>query len=135
MADFQKTLRSAFGKQRTDLLITIGVLSIVMMLIIPLPTWILDTLMSINLMLAIMIILIVLFTNDPLEFSLFPTILLITTVFGLSLNVSSTRLILAKGEEFDGKIIRAFATFVVGAEGASGIVIGAIIFIIIIHRT
>jgi len=132
LADFQKTLRSAFGKQRTDLLITIGVLSIVMMLIIPLPTWILDTLMSVNIMLAIMIILIVLFTNDPLEFSLFPTILLISTVFGLALNVSSTRLILSRGENFDGRIIRSFATFVVGAEGTQGIVIGAIIFIIII---
>ena len=132
MADFQKTLRSAFGKQRTDLLITIGVLSIVMMLIIPLPTWILDTLMSVNLMLAIMIILIVLFTNDPLEFSLFPTVLLVSTVFGLALNVSSTRLILSRGEDFDGRIIKAFATFVVGAEGTQGIVIGAIIFIIII---
>ncbi|MDA3811296.1 MAG: flagellar biosynthesis protein FlhA [Spirochaetaceae bacterium] len=132
MADFQKTMRSAFGKQKTDLLITIGVLSIVMMLIIPLPTWILDTLMSMNLMLAIMIILIVLFTNDPLEFSLFPTVLLLSTVYGLALNVSSTRLILSKGEDFDGRIIRAFATFVVGAEGTSGIVIGAIIFIIII---
>lgn len=132
MADFQKTLRSAFGKQRTDLLITIGVLSIVMMLIIPLPTWILDMLMSVNLMLAVMIILIVLFTNDPLEFSLFPTVLLISTVFGLALNVSSTRLILSKGEAFDGRIVRSFATFVVGAEGTQGIVIGAIIFIIII---
>jgi len=103
-----------------------------MMLIIPLPTWILDTLMSMNLMLAIMIILIVLFTNDPLEFSLFPTILLLSTVYGLALNVSSTRLILSRGEDFDGKIIKSFATFVVGAEGTSGIVIGAIIFIIII---
>ncbi|MBI9100564.1 MAG: FHIPEP family type III secretion protein, partial [Spirochaetaceae bacterium] len=101
-----------------------------MMLIIPLPTWILDTLMSVNLMLAIMIILIVLFTNDPLEFSLFPTVLLVSTVFGLALNVSSTRLILSRGEDFDGRIIKAFATFVVGAEGTQGIVIGAIIFII-----
>ncbi|MBN2655465.1 MAG: flagellar biosynthesis protein FlhA [Spirochaetales bacterium] len=132
MADIQKTLRSAFGKERTDLLITVGVLMIVMMLIVPLPTWILDTMMSVNLMLAIMIILIVLFTNDPLEFSLFPTILLVSTVFGLALNVSSTRLILAKGEGFDGRIVKAFATFVVGAEGTQGIVIGAIIFIIII---
>ncbi|MBB6481941.1 flagellar biosynthesis protein FlhA [Spirochaeta isovalerica] len=132
MADIQKTLRSAFGREKTDLLITVGVLMIVMMLIVPLPTWILDTMMSVNLMLAIMIILIVLFTNDPLEFSLFPTILLVSTVFGLALNVSSTRLILAKGEEFDGRIVRAFATFVVGAEGTQGIVIGAIIFIIII---
>ncbi len=132
MADFQKALKSVFGKQQTDLLITIGVLSIVMMLIIPLPTWMLDMLMSVNLMLAIMIILIVLFTNDPLEFSIFPTVLLISTVFGLALNVSSTRLILSRGETFDGRIVKSFATFVVGSEGTQGIVIGAIIFIIII---
>ncbi len=132
MSDFQKTLRSAFGKQNTDILIAVGVISVVLMMIIPLPTWILDTLMSMNLMFAILIILIVLFTIDPLEFSIFPTILLVSTVFGLALNVSSTRLILSKGELFNGRIVRAFATFVVGAEGQEGLVIGIIIFIIII---
>jgi flagellar biosynthesis protein FlhA len=67
-----------------------------------------------------------------LEFSVFPSILLVSTIFGLGLNVSSTRLILAQGEKFNGKIVRAFASFVVGTSGNDGLVIGFIIFIIII---
>jgi flagellar biosynthesis protein FlhA len=79
-----------------------------------------------------MIILIVMYNKDPLEFSVFPTMLLITTVFSLALNVSSTRLILTKGTLFNGKIVKAFATFVVGSEGQEGLVVGLIIFIIIV---
>ncbi|MCK5674560.1 MAG: FHIPEP family type III secretion protein, partial [Spirochaetales bacterium] len=83
------------------------------MLIIPLPTILLDFFMIINLMVSLIMILIVLYTTKPLDFSVFPTLLLITTVFGLALNVSSTRLILSKGVDFDGKIVKAFASFVV----------------------
>jgi len=126
------TFRSVFGRQAGDIIIALGVLLIVMMLIIPLPTFILDVLMTVNLMLSLLIILLVLYNKDPLEFSLFPTILLISTVFGLALNVSSTRLILGKGANFDGQIIRAFATFVVGSKGTQGLVIGFIIFIILV---
>ncbi len=126
------TFRGVFGRQAGDIIIAFGVVLIVMMLIIPLPTVILDLLMAINLMLSLLIILLVLYNKDPLEFSLFPTILLISTVFGLALNVSSTRLILGMGEAFDGRIVRAFATFVVGSEGNQGLVIGFIIFIILV---
>ena len=126
------TFRGIFGRQGGDIIIALGVVLIVMMLIIPLPTVILDLLMAINLMLSLLIILLVLYNKDPLEFSLFPTILLITTVFGLALNVSSTRLILGKGAAFNGRIVRAFATFVVGSEGSQGLVIGLIIFIILV---
>lgn len=126
------TFRGIFGRQAGDIIIAMGVILIVMMLVIPLPTVILDMLMALNLMLSLLIILLVLYNRDPLEFSLFPTILLISTVFGLALNVSSTRLILGKGEEFNGKIVRAFATFVVGSEGSQGLVIGLIIFIILV---
>lgn len=126
------TFRSVFGRQRGDIIIAVGVVLIIMMLIIPLPTVILDLLMAINLMLSLLIILLVLYNKDPLEFSLFPTVLLISTVFGLALNVSSTRLILKLGSNFDGAIVRAFATFVVGSEGTQGLVIGLIIFIIIV---
>lgn len=126
------TFRSVFGRQRGDIFIAMGVIFIVMMLIIPLPTILLDLLMSVNLMLSLLIILLVLYNKDPLEFSLFPTILLISTVFGLALNVSSTRLILKSGGNFDGRIIRAFATFVVGTDGTQGLVIGLIIFIILV---
>lgn len=126
------TFRSIFGQRRGDVYIALGVIFIVMMLIIPLPTVILDLLMAVNLMLSLLIILLVLYNKDPLEFSLFPTVLLISTVFGLALNVSSTRLILGEGEQFNGQIIKAFATFVVGTEGTQGLVIGFIIFIILV---
>ncbi len=117
---------------RSDILVAIGVIVIIAMLIIPLPTVLLDLFMSINLMVSLIMILLVLYTTKPLDFSVFPTLLLITTVFGLALNVSSTRLILSQGAEFDGKMVRAFASFVVGTEGTEGLVIGFIIFIILI---
>lgn len=126
------TFRGVFGRQAGDIVLALGVVLIVMMLIIPLPTIVLDLLMAMNLMISLLIILLVLYNKDPLEFSLFPTILLISTVFGLALNVSSTRLILGKGAAFDGRIVRAFATFVVGSEGTQGLVIGLIIFIILV---
>ncbi|MBN2554201.1 MAG: flagellar biosynthesis protein FlhA [Spirochaetales bacterium] len=112
--------------------VAIGVIAVVIMLIIPLPAFILDTLMSVNIVLSLLTILIVLYTRHALEFSVFPTLLLIATVFGLALNVSSTRLILSQGSQFQGKLVRAFGTFVVGAVGVEGYVIGLIIFVIII---
>ncbi len=132
MSDVQKILSTSFLHNRSDVIVAVGVLFFVMMLIIPLPTVILDLLMALNLMLSLVVILIVLYTHRALDFSVFPTLLLITTVFGLGLNISSTRLILSRGINFDGRIVRAFATFVVGSEGSEGLVIGLIIFIIII---
>ena len=118
--------------QRSDVLVAVGVVVVIMMLLIPLPAVLLDVFMAVNLVLSLLIILTVLYTRHALEFSVFPTLLLIATVFGLALNVSSTRLILAKGHDFNGHIVRAFATFVVGTKGVEGYVIGLIIFIIII---
>ncbi|MDR0494893.1 MAG: flagellar biosynthesis protein FlhA, partial [Treponema sp.] len=115
-----------------DLFIAVGVIVVVVMLIIPLPTVLLDTLMALNVMFSLLVLLIVLYAQRPTEFSLFPTVLLIATVFGLALNVSSTRLILSRGAAFDGRMIRAFSTFVVGSGGSEGLVVGFIIFIIII---
>lgn len=131
MADAGR-LTKASKSTLSDLLVAIGVIVVVMMMIIPLPAFVLDALMTANLVLSLLIILIVLYTRNALEFSVFPTLLLIVTVFGLALNVSSTRLILSQGSEFKGRIIRAFATFVVGAKGLEGYVIGFIIFFIII---
>lgn len=135
MADAQRADTSVglrIGSLGNDAMVAIGVIVVVMMLIIPLPTVLLDALMSINLLLSLLIILIVLYTKDALEFSVFPTMLLVSTVFGLALNVSSTRLILSQGEEFGGQIVRAFARFVVGTEGIEGLVIGLIIFVILV---
>jgi flagellar biosynthesis protein FlhA len=113
-------------------LVAIGVIVVIMMMLVPLPAVLLDIFMAANLVLSLLIILTVLYTRHALEFSVFPTLLLIATVFGLALNISSTRLILAKGSQFNGQIVRAFATFVVGTKGVEGYVIGIIIFIIII---
>jgi flagellar biosynthesis protein FlhA len=120
------------GSRRSDVFVAAGVIAVVMMLIIPLPAFLLDTLMAVNFVLSLLTILIVLYTRHALEFSVFPTLLLVVTVFGLALNVSSTRLILSQGADFGGRIVRGFGTFVVGASGLEGYVIGFIIFVIII---
>jgi flagellar biosynthesis protein FlhA len=131
MAD-ARTVAGGLWQQRSDVLVAIGVIVVVMMLLVPLPAVLLDVLLAANLVLSLLIILTVLYTRHALEFSVFPTLLLIATIFGLALNVSSTRLILSKGSQFNGRIIRAFASFVVGTKGVEGYVIGLIIFIIII---
>jgi flagellar biosynthesis protein FlhA len=112
--------------------VAVSVVAFVLMIIIPVPSVLLDALLAFNLTTAILILLIVLFTKKATEFSIFPTMLLVTTVFGLALNISTMRLILSKGANFDVKMIRAFASFVVGAGGADGLVIGFIIFLVII---
>jgi flagellar biosynthesis protein FlhA len=131
MADARR-VPALSSARRSDVAVAVGVIAVVMMMIIPLPAFILDALLAVNLVLSLLIILIVLYTRHALEFSVFPTLLLVATVFGLALNVSSTRLILVKGSQFDGRIIRAFGTFVVGTGGMAGYVIGLIIFVIII---
>jgi flagellar biosynthesis protein FlhA len=123
--------RNIFGNT-TELAMAAAVVAVVMMLIIPLPTVLLDALMAMNLVLALLILLIVLYTRKATDFSIFPTVLLVSTVFSLALNVSSTRLILTRGAAFDGRMIRAFSTFVVGSGGAEGLVVGFVIFIVII---
>ena len=131
MADARR-VPALSSARRSDVAVAVGVIAVVMMMIIPLPAFVLDALLAINLVLSLLIILIVLYTRHALEFSVFPTLLLVATVFGLALNVSSTRLILVKGSQFDGRVIRAFGTFVVGTGGLAGYVIGLIIFVIII---
>ena len=113
----------------------VAVIVMVLMIIIPMPTFLLDAMMAVNLFLSLLILLIVLYTQKPTEFSLFPTMLLVATVFSLALNISSTKLILTQGEKFNGRMIMAFSSFVVGSSGGGGIqgiVVGFIIFIIII---
>lgn len=116
----------------TNLFVAIAVIAIVFMLIIPMPSALLDTFMAINVLLSILILLIALYTPRAIDFSTFPTLLLVTTVYGLALNVSSTRLILSKGAKFDGKMVTAFGEFVVGGSGTEGLLVGLVLFIIII---
>ncbi|HRY72335.1 MAG TPA: FHIPEP family type III secretion protein, partial [Spirochaetia bacterium] len=132
MADTQRVLRDTLLQNPSDIAVAVATISVILMIIIPVPAVLLDTLLALNLTVAILIILIVLYTRKATEFSIFPTMLLVTTVFGLALNISSTRLILSKGANFDAKLIRAFASFVVGTGGAEGLVIGFVIFVVII---
>ena len=119
-------------RNTTDLIVAIGVVAIILMLIIPLPTVLLDLFMSCNLLLSVLILLITLYVTKATDFTTFPTVLLVSTVFSLALNVSSTRGILSEGSKFDGRMVNAFGEFVVGKGGAEGLVIGLIIFIIFI---
>jgi len=114
-----------------ELITVIGVISVLVVMIIPLPPIILDFLLSINITLAITILLIAMYTIKPLDFFIFPPLLLVTTLFRLSLNVASTRLILLHGNEGTqaaGKVIKSFGDFVVGGN----YVVGMIVFIILV---
>lgn len=115
-------------KQNLDVLVAIGVIGIVLMIIIPLPKTILDILLAFNITLSVIIMLITMFTTNVLQLSVFPTLLLVTTLFRLALNISSTRLILTEADA--GKIIQAFGDFVVRGNYVVGIIIFLIIVII-----
>ncbi len=119
-------------KDIPNVVVAIGAIFIVMAIIIPMPTAMLDFFMALNLIFSLIILLIVLFIDKPTEFTVFPSLLLVSTIFGLALNVSSTRLILTYGEKFDGKMIKAFSSFVIGSEGNQGLVVGFVVFIILI---
>ncbi|MCR8746733.1 flagellar biosynthesis protein FlhA [Romboutsia lituseburensis] len=113
-------------KKRFDIFVGFGILGIVLMIIIPLPPFLLDVMLAINIAFSVLILLLTLFSTNILQLSIFPTILLVTTLFRLGLNISSTRLILGQG--YAGNVIESFGSFVVGGN----YVVGVIIFLIII---
>lgn len=115
-----------FVQNRTDILLAVSVVAILMFMIIPLPSMFLDILLAINITCSLMILLVPLYLDRPLEFSVFPGVLLLVTLFRLSLNVASTRLIL--GEAYAGDVIEAFGSFVVKGN----YVVGLVIFIILV---
>ena len=115
-------------KNNIDIIAAFGVIGIVLMIIIPLPSSILDVLLALNITFSVVIILITMFTTEVLQFSSFPTLLLITTLFRLGLNISSTRLILR--DAYAGKIIETFGSLVTGGNYVIGIIIFLIIVII-----
>ena len=113
--------------------IAVAAIVVVLMLIIPLPSVLLDFFMALNLAISIIILLLVIYTPNPASFVSFPRVILLVTLFGLGINVSSTRLILTEGKNFDGHMIKAFSSFVVGGNsGTGGLVVGMVIFIILI---
>ncbi|MCP3889950.1 MAG: flagellar biosynthesis protein FlhA [Desulfobulbaceae bacterium] len=136
IAKVQSTLNNLPIKQllgRSDVLAAVGLISILMIMIIPLPSIILDLFLSTNITIALLILIISLYTVKAIDFSIFPSILLTTTLFRLSLNVASTRLILLHGDEGPaaaGSVIQSFGQFVVGGNYVVGIVIFAILVLI-----
>ena len=115
-------------KKRTDILVGFGIIGIILMIIIPLPPFLLDIMLALNIGFSILILLMTIFSTSILELSVFPTILLVTTLFRLGLNISSTRLILGQG--YAGSVIESFGSFVVGGNYVVGIIIFLIIIII-----
>ncbi|HXN66319.1 MAG TPA: flagellar biosynthesis protein FlhA [Bradyrhizobium sp.] len=119
--------------KRGDLALAFGILTILVVLILPLPSIVLDLFLAISITLSILILMTSLFIQAPLEFSSFPTILLISTMLRLSLNLASTRLILSKGHEGSaaaGHVIEAFGNFVMGGNFVIGIIVFAILVIV-----
>src|SRR6188508_2113248 len=119
--------------KRGDLALAFGVLTILVVLILPLPAIVLDLFLAISITLSILILMTALFIQAPLEFSSFPTILLISTMLRLSLNLASTRLILSRGHEGTaaaGHVIEAFGNFVMGGNFVIGIIVFAILVIV-----
>ncbi|WP_294153437.1 flagellar biosynthesis protein FlhA [uncultured Selenomonas sp.] len=118
--------KGSFIQKYSDVLIAVAIIIIVVMMIIPLPTLLLDLLICLNITIALLVIMSVIYNKEALDLSIFPSLLLITTLFRLALNISSTRLILLDG--FAGEVITAFGNFVVGGNP----VVGFIMFIILV---
>lgn len=113
--------------RRSDIMFALGIVGILLVLLVPIPPAVLDFLLSISITLSVLILMTVLFIDKPLSLNSFPTILLISTMLRLALNIASTRLILARGQEGSqaaGHVIEAFGTFVMSGS----VLIGAIIF-------
>ncbi len=109
-----------------DILLAIGVIGIIGVMIVPLPTFVMDILLTFNITFSLVVLVNALYVSAPLQLSVFPSLLLVVTLFRLSLNVASTRLILSRG--YAGQVIQSFGDFVVGGN----YVIGVIVFIILV---
>ncbi len=118
---------------RSDVMAAFGLVAILMMMIIPMPPLVLDLFLTLSITVALLILILSLYTAKATDFSIFPSLLLVTTMFRLSLNVASTRLILLRGDEGPaaaGHVIQAFGQFVVGGNYVVGVVIFVILVII-----
>src|SRR3989337_2625626 len=118
--------------RRGDLGLAIGVMTILVVLILPLPPLVLDLFLAISIIISVLILMTALFIQTPLEFSSFPTVLLIATMLRLALNLASTRLILSHGHEGTaaaGHVIEAFGNFVMSGNFVIGIIVFTILVI------
>ncbi len=136
LTSIQNSLTNYDYKQllgRTDIMAAIGLVAILLMMIIPLPAIILDLFLTLSITIALLILILSLYTVKATDFSIFPSLLLVTTMFRLSLNVASTRLILIHGDEGPGAagaVIQSFGQFVIGGNYVVGVVIFVILVII-----
>ena len=119
--------------KRGDIALALGVIAILIVLLLPMPTWLLDFSLAVSITFSVIILMTVLFIRNPLELNTFPTILLIATMLRLALNLASTRLILADGHTGTGaagRVIEAFGNFVVGGNYVIGIIVFGILVIV-----
>jgi flagellar biosynthesis protein FlhA len=119
--------------KRGDIALATGVMAILMVLVVPLPPWLLDIALALSITISVLVLMTGLFIQHPLEFSAFPTVLLIATMLRLALNLASTRLILSHGHEGTaaaGHVIEAFGNFVMGGNFVIGIIVFAILVIV-----
>lgn len=110
---------------RNDIVLALFIVSIIFMMILPLPTWLVDVLIGTNMTISAMLLMVAMYLPSPLSFSSFPTVLLVTTLFRLGISIATTRLILLEGDA--GHIIDTFGNFVVGGN----IVVGLVVFLIL----
>lgn len=122
-----EAMLSSMSRYR-DLALVAGILGVLGLLIIPLPPFLLDLLLGLNIALSVLILMVVVYISSPLEISTFPTVLLVATLFRLGMNIASTRLILSEASA--GKIIHAFGTFVVSGNFVVGVVVFLILLVI-----
>src|ERR1035441_3477133 len=131
---FQFSAAKAMGYiRKSDLGLAIGIMAILVVLILPLPTWLLDISLAFSLSFSILILMTAVFIRKPLEFSSFPTILLITTMLRLALNLASTRLILGRGNEgtaASGYVIQAFGKLIMQGNFVIGLIVFSILIIV-----
>jgi flagellar biosynthesis protein FlhA len=119
--------------RRGEIALALGVIAILVVLILPMPPWLLDLSLASSMTLSVLILMVALFIHRPLEFSAFPTVLLIATMLRLSLNLASTRLILSHGHEgvnAAGHVIAAFGNFVMGGNFIIGVIVFAILVVV-----
>jgi flagellar biosynthesis protein FlhA len=129
------TLTGGLGwlSKRSDMVLALGLVAILMVLILPMPRWLMDMSLALSFTFSVLILMTVLFIQRPLDFSTFPTVLLISTMLRLSLNLASTRLILSHGHEGPdaaGKVIEAFGNFVMGGNFVIGLIVFGILVIV-----
>ncbi len=113
-----------------DLILAFLIILIIALMVVPIPAGFLDILMALNIAISVMVLLVSMYLSEPLDFAAFPSLLLVITLFRLSLNVSSTKLILALGSDFNGQVIEAFAEFVTRGNFVVGLVAFAIITLV-----